>query len=180
MAEKTPTNPHGVGLDKGATLQRLDPVKRIQALAMWRELTNGASVAEVAAKFHVSPHVVRRRLSYGDRAGLFIHHEDVILKSMVPLAENVLIEALIDGDKAVALEIYKGTGLLRKPGTKAPAVAEAGGVKGDSLEDHIARLRQTHDLAETVDAQFTSQHDPLAGLLSPGEPDADAKTDDRV
>jgi hypothetical protein len=157
----TEKNPAGAGLQKGSTLVRSDGVKRIQALAMMRELAGGKSLAETAVKFNTSQNVVRARLNYAQRAGLFTHHEDVILRGMVPLAEDVLIEKLLLGDKEVALEVYKGTGLFRKPGTRAPAATENDGKGGnqETLESHIAKLRTAKELFEstgTVDAEFSS------------------------
>lgn len=169
----TEKNPLGGGLVKGSTLTRSDGVKRIQALAMMRELAGGKSLADVAVKFNTSQHIVKSRMNYAQRAGLFTHHEDVILRGMVPLAEDVLIEKLLLGDKEVALEVYKGTGLFRKPGTRAPAATENDG-KGnvETLESHIAKLRNAKELFEStgaVDAEFAGVFEaptpsPLAAL----------------
>jgi hypothetical protein len=164
----TEKNPLGAGIAKGAHLTRNEGVVRIQALAMMRELAGGKSLADVAVKFNTSAAIVRSRMNYAQRAGLFTHHEDVILRGMVPLAEDVLIERLMLGDKEVALEVYKGTGLFRKPGTRAPAATENDGKGGqaETLESHIAKLRSAKELFEStgaVDAEF-------AGVVTPPPP----------
>lgn len=161
------------GLKPGSTVVRHDGVKKIQALAMMREVALGKSVADVAKQFNVTPTIVRARMSYAQRAGLFVHHEDVILSSMVPRAEGLLLTVLDPNtvvDPAlkvkVALEVMKGTGLFRKPGTTAPAALQgASGKAKQTLEDYINQLRSSGDIpGESIDVEYGE-----LGELAPGE-----------
>lgn len=164
-----------------------DIVKRLQGVAMMRDIaTKGMKVSEVARKYGVSPDTVARRLSYADRAGLFTKHEDTILEGMVPLSEKIILKHLQqqvekqergeEGDIQTALDIYKGTGLFRKPGTRAPAADQGDG--DESLAAHIQKLRERAALEQnTVDADILPAHavallaahqgDPGLALASP-------------
>lgn len=162
----------GPGIPKGQKLVRNEGVKKIQALAMMRELALGKTPKDVAKQFNTSVNVVKARLSYAQRAGLFVQHEDVILTQMVPAAQSVLLNALHNPylDPAlrikVALEVEKGVGLLRKPGTAAPAALQGANRKAQAtLEDYINQLRDSAGkLPEgvAVDAEYS-----IAGLAEP-------------
>jgi hypothetical protein len=171
----THQQPNKGGLKKGAKLVTNDGVRKIQALAMMRELALGKTVGQVAEQFNTSKTVVRARLSYAQRAGLFVHHEDVILSQMVPHAQNVLMGVLdpnvmLDPELKVkvALEVFKGTGLLRKPGTAAPAALQGANKKSQAtLEEYINSLRTGETITEgdAVDAEYTERsqfREPLA------------------
>jgi hypothetical protein len=181
--------PKKAGNPKGTSQVRNEGVKKIQALAMMRELALGKSVPEVAKQFNTSNTIVRARLSYAQRAGLFVHHEDVILTQMVPKAQAVLLAALSDNhlDPAlrikVALEVDKGVGLLRKPGTAAPAALQGVGKKAQvTLQDYINQLRDsTGKLPEGVaidtEYSFVGEPEPLALSAGGNEPAAEERAD---
>lgn len=173
--EKQPGKP---GNPVGVSQIRNEGVKKIQALAMMRELALGKTVKDVALQFNTSRAVVKARLSYAQRAGLFVRHEDVILTQMVPAAEKYLLHALSDPtmDPAlkikVALEVHKGTGLFRKPGTAAPAALQGANKKSQAtLEDYINKLRQddgTLPEGEIFDAEYSDAGESPAFALAAG------------
>lgn len=154
--EVGPTREDGtVGIKPGQSMVRNEGVKKIQAVALIREMAvNGGNLTAAAKKFNLSTATVRSRLSYAQRAGLFVQHEDTLLTGIVPRAEQALLGFLeptvIDGmvlpyskeQATVAVQVFKGVGLFRKPGTTAPATAEVSGSKGLTLEDHINALRE--------------------------------------
>jgi hypothetical protein len=182
------------GSKKGEPHVRNDSAKRIQALAFMRFMTTtGADAKQTAAHFGTKPSIVRARLSYAQRAGLFTQHEDVILSGMVPMAENVLVsvlhpDSLVDPELKVkvALEVYKGTGLFRKPGVQAPATAERGGKKGDTLEEHIARLRASKESEQAqlpepaIDVEVVDHGHPSESGGEPGSGTATAGPENRA
>lgn len=156
-----------VGRKPGQTAVRNPDIRKVQAIALMREMSlNGGNLTSAAAKFNLSIATARARLSEAQRAGLFTQHEDTLLTGMVPRAENMLLrflEPVVVRDKegqpvvdaetgqpvvlppskdqaAIAVQVMKGVGLFRRPGTIAPAVAE-GGKKRATLADHIAELR---------------------------------------
>lgn len=164
--------PKKAGNPKGTSQIRNSGVKKIQALAMMRELALGKPLAEVAKQFNTSTSIVRARLSYAQRAGLFVHHEDVILTQMVPAAQNVLLAALHDPflDPAlrikVALEVEKGVGLLRKPGGAVPAALQGANKQASlTLQDYINQLRDsTGKLPEGVAIEADYTEHSLTGV----------------
>ena len=148
-----------VGRKPGQTAVQNKDVQKLQALALMREMAlNGGNLNSAAAKFNMSIATARARLSHAQRAGLFVQHEDHLLTSIVPRATHMLekfLEPTILGQNedgtvmiaqptkeqaAIAVQVMKGVGLFRRPGTIAPAVAE-GGKRKATLQDHIEELR---------------------------------------
>lgn len=196
------------GLKEGQTRVVNPDVQKLQAVALARETAmNGGDISAAARKFNMTVATARKRLSDHTRAGLFVQHEDALLAGIVPLAEDV-IQAFLqpqvlmnaEGDliknkngeaivlppskeqAALAVKVYQGVGLFRKPGTQAPAT-QASGKKGMTLEDRIAKLRAEAEEAEAaaareqfaegaIDADITSER-PADGTgttaATPGE-----------
>lgn len=160
-----------------------DPVlKRIRAMAILKDRINGMSLQEVADKYRVGLVTVQRTLSWAKRASLLVEVEDMVLQDFVPEAATVLLQTIRaktqppvkDGDPVapfvplptpeavrVALEVWKGTGVLRKPGSKSPS--NPVGDSGDDLAKHIQSLRARAALDEAT-------HD--GELLGTGESDS--------
>lgn len=117
----------------GGRLYRIRSLRMLEAKIM-----TGASTALIAKQFNVSPVTVARSLDYAARAGLVAGFEDQILSALVPLAVTAFQKALTAGDTTVALEVLKGTGLLKKQVDK-PTVSL--GDPGESLEIYIRKIR---------------------------------------
>jgi hypothetical protein len=111
------------------------PLRRARALAMLRaKLTMNLSDDKVAAHFGVSPSTVARTTKIAIREGLLQQYEDELLNDLVPTAMKAAKDALENGDTQVALEILKGSGVLKKQIDRNKSVGEN---DGDSLEAYI-------------------------------------------
>lgn len=114
----------------------------------------GQSYKNIATEFNVSEDTVERTLNYAKRAGLVAQFEDQILEELVPAAIENFKTAMQNGDTQVALEVFKGTGLLLRPQERAkPAIADSDG--DEDLEVYIRRIRggtPGHSLTEPAAA----------------------------
>jgi hypothetical protein len=145
-----------------------DPeLKKLRAVSMIRDRVLGLNNKQLAEKYHLSDKTVERTLSYAKRAGLIVTESDHILESMVPLARKVLIDALLDNDRGVALEIYKGTGLLGNKGKPS-----GGNSDDDELMRAMNELRARAQLLESTTEGELIAPRPQTRLL--GESAADA------
>ncbi len=141
----------------------LDPqMKRLRFLKMLDLKIRGHGNKEIAREFNLSLKTVERTLTWGKRADLITQEEDHILETLLPLARSAIKGALEAGDAKVALDIYKGTGILSKNKAKAPPGAADPQAE---LARHIAQKRAAAQLLEdTVDGELV-QHQ-----LTDGEP----------
>lgn len=133
------------------------------------------SNASIAKEFAISSHTVEREIDWAKRQGLVQDYEDSILTQLVPEAIKVFAAALAAGDRTVALEVLKGTGMLRKPSDKAtygtPPTAEG----EESLEIHIKKVMRggnTHDGRQNL-KRFTPRNQlaPDTAAAAPGVDD---------
>lgn len=147
----------------------------------------GKSYKDIAAEFNVSEDTVERTLNYAKRAGLVAQFEDQILEELVPAAIENFKTAMQNGDTQVALEVFKGTGLLLRPQERAkPTIADGDG--DEDLEVYIRRIRggtPGHQLAEppATAAALDPRNLPTVAALPPtaGTPTLRAPGDeDRV
>lgn len=117
-------------------LRRARALKIIQTM-----ITNSdMSRAQIGKLFNVSGNTIRNEIDWAQRQGLIADYEDALLNDLVPKALKAFRTALDNGDAQVALEVLKGTGLLRKQTDKSftnptPQVAE------ESLELYVKRTR---------------------------------------
>lgn len=112
---------------------------RLRALKMLEMKFKGKSNVEIAKEFGVSAPTVVRALSLAARGDLAAQFEDQILSELTPLAITAFKTALTNGDAQVALEVLKGTNLLKKQSDKRPSGGDADG--GDELEIYIRAKR---------------------------------------
>lgn len=130
-----------------------EKIRRLEALQMMKEkVVDGKSTKEIAAARGCSDDKVQKTLSWGERAGLFINHQDQILQQLIPTAIKAVKEAMEDGDAQVALEVLKGQHFLTKPGQpmqhtgkKAGMVIEQHG-PGNDMWSYISQQRQQAQL----------------------------------
>lgn len=186
-----PKVPHAYFMPRG-------PAKRLRALAMVKDSLT-LTRAQVAAKYQLSKESVQRTLSWAARAGLMVEVEDMVLQNFVPEAATVLMQALRartkpelkEGDAPppfvpeptpeaikIAVEVFKGTGVFRKPNQKSPS--NPVGDAGDDLAKHIQAIRARALLRETsTEGELLEQSDSvgqlttgsrIAGYLTPGSP----------
>lgn len=136
-------------------------LRRVRAIAMVEQkVLKGATNVEIAKEFGVSVDTVERTLSWAQQADIYAKFEDRILENLVPLAYDAIKAALEDNNAKVALEILKGTRLLRtteRPQTQAQAQHE------DDLASYIAQKRDRAQLE-----QYTIDVTPLEGTIYAG------------
>lgn len=112
-------------------------LRKIRALMIVkRKLTSGLSEALIAKEFNVSPKTVAREVKFALRENLVDDLEEQLFKELTPLAIKTLIASLkrVDSDESakVALEVFKGLGVLKKPRIDRASASEGGA--GDELE----------------------------------------------
>lgn len=149
---------------------------RLRALKMLEHKLTGKTNKEIGEIFGVSAATVNRALTLADRGDLTAQFEDQILKDLVPLAVSAFKTALTNGDAQVALEVLKGTNLLKKQGDKRPVGGPDNG-DGDELEIYIRKkrgepARGITNLARPVDPPHRSDPPDDPRGLPPGPPGA--------
>lgn len=150
--------------DRNWAYTRDPQIKKLRAIAMVRDKVMGFNKQELAEKYRVSETTVERTLTYARRANIIVEEMDNILQDMVPLARGVLIDALKDGDRSVALEVFKGTGLLGNKGKPSGANAD-----DDELLRSMHEIRQRAQLlAETTEGQLLDSQLPELPAASTG------------
>lgn len=146
-------------------LQRARATKMLEAKVM-----TGQSNTALAKQFGVSPTTVTRALSLAKQGEIIMGFEDKLLNELLPLAHDAITHALQEGNAKVALEIFKGTNILRKnvPLTATQAQQQ------DDLSAYIATKRH-HALLEdrTVDGTLVPDLPalPAAGTRPATDPD---------
>lgn len=118
-----------------------------------QRIMKGKTNAEIAKDFGVSAATVGAAMSLAAKADLIVSFEDKLVNELLPLAHNAAKSALLDGNARVAMEILKGTQILRPSQQRSAAQA----ADDDELTRYIAQKRAAARLAEvTIDAEFRS------------------------
>lgn len=135
-------------------LQRARATKMLEAKVM-----TGRSNTQLAKDFGVSTTTVTKALSLAKQGEIIMGFEDKLLNELLPLAHDAITHALQEGNAKVALEIFKGTNILRK---NAPLTATQA-QQQDDLTAYIAGKRH-HALLEehTIDGTILPDRPPAA------------------
>lgn len=133
-------------------LQRARATKMLEAKVM-----TGRSNKQLAKDFGVSAGTVGKALSLAKQGEIIMGFEDKLLNELLPLAHDAITHALQEGNAKVALEIFKGTNILRK---NAPLTATQA-QQQDDLTAYIATKRH-HALLEDHTIDGTIIADPRA------------------
>ena len=158
-----------------ATGKNVD-VKRIQALKWHKEMVDGKSAKEIAKEHGISHDVVDKRLSWARRAGILTDYEDKLLQELIPAAHKALLEALLDGDAAVALEIYKGSLLLKGKEQKTGKMTQQPvSEDSDDLANYMNKYRQ---LAQEQENLIEGSVEGEVRLLTDGQHEPVLRSDD--
>lgn len=144
-----------------------DPdLRRARAIQMLALRVKGFSVREIAAQYKVHPITVERTLTYAKQARLMADYEDQILRELVPEAITAFKTALQGGDTQVALEVFKGMGLMLKPNERAKVAPDTASA-ADDLDAYIHTLRGGIDVPAIVASAIPSKglpaHTPVDG-----------------
>ncbi len=118
--------------------------KRLRAMRFLEEKLQGKSLNEIAQNNNVSRFTVERALSWGERAGLFATFQDKLLGELVPAAHSAILDALLDGDATVALEVFKAAQIYQQKQPQGTAD------KGDDLLLYVNRLRSEQQNIEEI------------------------------
>lgn len=144
-----------------------EDLKRLQAMTMIHLKVNGHGNREIADKMNISVDTVERRLTWAERAGMFVKFEQQIIDELVPKSIEAIKTALEDGDAETALEVLKSVGVLKDP--KAPKT-QVEQQESDDLAKAISEARiEQKKLEGTVDGQIINDRGSLAGLLTSGD-----------
>lgn len=118
--------PKPPGVKPGQTVLRDPALRRARALLILeKKITRNMSVAAIAESLAISSSTVKKEIDWAKREGLVANYEDQILQELVPEAIKTFSAAIRSGDAQAALEVLKGTGLLRKPSDKSTYTAPA-------------------------------------------------------
>lgn len=101
---------------------------------------SGTSLKAIGAEFNIQVVHVMNELQWAERQGIVQGFEDQILSELVPASMTALKSAIEAGNTELALEIFKGTGLLRKQADRSPTQPTQ--VIEESLEVHVKRITQ--------------------------------------
>lgn len=132
------------------------------------KIMGGKSNNEIAKDFNVGIDVVKKAMSLAKKGDLIISFEDKLMNELLPLAHEALKGALYDGDAKVALEIFKGTNILKK----APVATKTQQQDADDLSTYIFAKR-TQTLLEETSIDVT----PESPALTTADPAPDAPGD---
>ncbi len=131
---------------------------KLRALAMLKcKIQTGMSNIALGKQFNVAPNTVNRNLQMLRNQGLLQGFEDQLIAELVPNAMVAIKGALANGDAQVALEILKGSGILKKQRADPMSPEE----KTDDLTLYIRAKRQRQLPPATQDG--TSGDDPSNG-----------------
>lgn len=133
-----------------------------------KRIVEGKTLKEVAKDFNVSVPTVHRAMSLAKKGDLLITFEDKLHAELIPLAHTAIVGALHEGNAKVALEIFKGTNLLKK--NAMPTLSEQ--QDADDLAAYILSKR-TAALLEETSIDVTPDAHPAAALApAAARPDA--------
>lgn len=127
----------GKHLGQGNLGGRISRARSVAFLKM--KIERGWANHLIAKEFNVSRDTVERGIRKAINDGFLQQFEDQLIKDLVPKAMKALDIALEAGDSGVAVEIFKGIGLLKKQAER-PRIDHDGG-DGDSLEIYISKKR---------------------------------------
>lgn len=130
-------------------------------------IMQGKTHEQIAKDFGVSKVTVSKAMSLAKKGDLLISFEDKLHNELLPLAHSALYDALTDGNAKVALEIYKGTNILKR--NQVPTMAEQ--QDQDDLAAYILSKR-TAALLEETSIDVT----PHLSTLTTAAPGPDAPT----
>lgn len=104
-----------------------DPlVRKARALAILNRRIHGASFIELEKEFNLNPRHLAHELKWLRTQNTLEDFETQIVSDILPAAVAAVKKAIENGDSALAMEIFKGSGLLLKPLEKpAPVAAPA-------------------------------------------------------
>lgn len=137
-------------------------------------IMQGKTQADIAKDFGVSERTVTKAMSLAAKGDLLISFEDKLMNELLPLAHTALVGALHEGNAKVALEIFKGTNLLKKNAPLTGTQMQ----QQDDLSAYIATKRH-HALLEeqTIDGTLVPEPPALPAAASgpdaPGNPPSD-------
>ena len=145
-----PPPPTGPGALQGSTQP---PMKlynkqhqKARALKMLEaKILKGQTHQEIAQDFGVAPSTVAKAMSLAKKGDLIIAFEDRLHQELLPLAYQAITASLQDGNAKVALEIFKGTNILKK----TPTVSRQQQQDADDLAAYIFSKRTQTLLEET-------------------------------
>lgn len=109
-----------------------------------KKIMEGKTNVQLAEDFNVSPPTIARALSLAAKGDIVISFEDRLLKDLLPLAHATLYNALLDNNAKVALEIFKGTNILKRQHAQTPAEQQ----DSDDLAAYIFAKRHVDFLQE--------------------------------
>lgn len=109
-----------------------------------QRIMHGKTAEQIAKDFNVAPSTVNRAMSLAAKGDLIIGFEDKLHQELIPLAHEALVGALKEGNAKVALEIFKGTNLLKK--TQTPSKQQQ--QDADDLSAYIFSRRVQSQLEE--------------------------------
>jgi hypothetical protein len=109
------------------------------------KIMEGKTHDEIAQDFGVAKSTVAKAMSLAKKGDLLISFEDKLHQELLPLAHDALVSALTEGNAKVALEIFKGTNILKK----TPVVTKTQQQDADDLSAYIFAKRTQALLEET-------------------------------
>lgn len=145
-------------------------MRRTRALMIVQQkLTSGKTDADLAKDFHISTTTLKRSLTLARNEGLIQKFEDSLLSNLVPTALAACQAAMESGDAQTAIEILKGTGLLKKQVVHNSAPSG----DGDTLEGWFKirrdRLAPNHQAGVPAIGAGDSQNQPPELDQNPAE-----------
>lgn len=150
-----------------------EAMRKVRVKVWIKERVNGLTIDQIAEKYNVHPMTVRRNLSWAKQMDIFMELEDKMMDELMPMAHESLKRALVnEEDGQVALELYKGKNLLKKPGQK---ITVDQGQTGDDLASYISRLGDMDEDDEWTDGELIAPAEEQKSLPAgrPGEIDGD-------
>jgi len=140
------------------------------------KIMQGKTHDEIAQNFGVAKSTVAKAMSLAKKGDLLISFEDKLHNELLPLAHDALVGALTEGNAKVALEIFKGTNILKK----TPVVTKTQQQDADDLAAYIFAKR-TQTLLEETSIDITPEPPALpAAATSPdasGDPAPDGPSE---
>ncbi len=129
---------------------------RLRALTiLQRKIQTGFSNTVLAKEFNCHSSTIKLHLNKAMTNGTFERLEEEIVSRLIPKAMGALEEALTNNDAQVALEIFKGIGLLKKPSERR-AIASEG---EETLETYTSTIL-SRKLPENDPKRFAYSESP--------------------
>lgn len=141
---------------------------QMRALMMLQQKLTGRTHESIAAEFGCSKDTVKRQLRLAVTSDLIQKFEDELLKDLVPEAMRAVKVAMTNGNANVAVEILKGSGVLKRQVEKPSGGAES----GDDLEIYI-RSKRTKAESPRLPTKHSAPLPPVSPVLALPEVTAD-------